>query len=250
MSSNPSDKTSTAVKAKKRPAKFKVITSYKSKKPKADAAPTIVKRVDNREYSIFIDGVALDRACRRLNKKVNYEALVKSLCVGNQPDVARYYTLLPVEDDARQSAFYDAIARAGLDVVKKRLPPKTLNKQVSTEIEMACDILATVLGRQDACKASLEIASGNYSVVSKHSKLTGNSQEKPSKAADDSKPVQKVIVTVCVSKEVSYALNICRHLGAETINADFGQIMGRDILRGAEKWVDLSFSETIWKAEK
>lgn len=259
MSANLSEKALPLPKAKKKSLKSKVSTTYSSRKKSAPVPEDkVVKRTENREYSIFIDGVSLDRACRRLGKRISYEALVKSLCTGSEPAVARYYTLLTIEDDARQSSFYDAVARAGLDVVKKRLPPKNLNRVISTDLEMACDILATVLNRQDACDASLKIASGDYSISPKTSKL-GRMPSNPDSAlaklaavntekTENTKSIKKVIITVCASKEVSYALNICRHLGAETINADFGAIVGRDVLRGAERWVDLGFSEKIWKS--
>src|SRR5690606_8296126 len=53
----------------------------------------------------------------------------------------------PYEDDSRQRAFLDAVRRAGLQVVVKRLPPKGITRQVSVEVEMASDIVAFGLGQ-------------------------------------------------------------------------------------------------------
>jgi hypothetical protein len=237
----------------RRPSRANSSTKSKAAEPEK---PKVIRRSEPRIYSVFVDGVALDRATKRLGKRVNYEALVKSLCVGGSADIARYYTLLPEEDDARQSAFFDAIAGAGLDVIKKRLPPKGLNRQVSTDVEMATDMLSVVLGRKDACSASLAIASGNYSVVPRSSRFSGTKEKQPAAPLDNSTSGNKdvkfkhSIIVVCPSKEISYAINLCRHFGAETITADFGSIIGRDILKGAEKWVDLTFSDSIWMPVK
>jgi hypothetical protein len=40
---------------------------------------------------------------------------------------------------------------------------------------------------------------------------------------------------------------MAKDLGAETTTADFGQFTGNDILKSAQKWIDLSGSETIWR---
>ena len=106
----------------------------------------IVKRTEKRLVGLFIDGTGLDRATRRISRKVDMAALVRGVTSGLPPAVARYYTLIPYEDDARQLAFLDAVNRAGLSVVVKRLPPKGVNRQVSVDIEMAADIAAFALG--------------------------------------------------------------------------------------------------------
>ncbi|MEZ4754639.1 MAG: hypothetical protein R3A13_10105 [Bdellovibrionota bacterium] len=79
---------------------------------------------------MFIDGTGLDRAARRLNRKVDIESLIRGVTSGIKPSILRYYTLIPFEDDSRQSAFLDAVAKTGLSVIVKRLPPKTVNRQV------------------------------------------------------------------------------------------------------------------------
>jgi hypothetical protein len=106
----------------------------------------LIKKKEKRIVGIFIDGVNLDRATRRVSKRVDLSALVRGVSSGSTPVVARYYTVIPHEDDSRQHAFLDAVARAGLTVVVKRLPPKGVERQVSTDIEMASDIVAFSLG--------------------------------------------------------------------------------------------------------
>jgi len=105
-----------------------------------------VRRSQKREMGLFIDGVGLDRAARRLNRRVDMAALVRGVTAGATPVIARYYTLIPFEDDSRHHAFLDAVARAGLQVVVKRLPPKGVNRQVSIDLEMATDMVAFALG--------------------------------------------------------------------------------------------------------
>ncbi len=115
----------------------------------------VVKRVDKRVIGLFIDGTGLDRATRRINRKVDMSALVRGVTSGLPPIVARYYTLIPYEDDSRQHAFLDAVNRAGLSVVVKRLPPKGITRQVSVDIEMAADIVAFSLGHSSFGELSL-----------------------------------------------------------------------------------------------
>lgn len=83
-----------------------------------------IKKREKRVVGLFIDGTGLDRATRRINRKVNMSALVRGVTSGINPIVARYYTLIPYEDDSRQRAFLDAVARAGLSVIVKRLPQR------------------------------------------------------------------------------------------------------------------------------
>ena len=115
----------------------------------------IVKRTSKRAIGLFIDGTGLDRATRRINRKVDMTALVKGLTSGLPPAVARYYTLIPYEDDSRQHAFLDAVAKAGLSVVVKRLPPKGINRQVGVDVEMAADIIAFAMGHSKFGELSL-----------------------------------------------------------------------------------------------
>src|SRR5215475_2226186 len=84
----------------------------------------IVKRKIKRHMGLFIDATGLDRATRRLERKVDLSRLVQGITSGAKLEIARYYALIPYEDDARQFAFLDAVERAGVEVVTKRLPPK------------------------------------------------------------------------------------------------------------------------------
>lgn len=260
-----------------------------SKNPK-----TVVRRNSNKVYGVFIDGVGLDRASRRLKRKVDMAALVKGLTIGSPALLARYYTLLPQEDDSRHRSFLDAVAKAGLEVFTKRLPPKGIERQVAVDVEMAADIIAFALGREDISRASLVSASGQFSIftqqdsggsqqnfhsaarissaISPHpalkleewadlksqndSQLDGSedqasgsaSRETEANEAEQSAPANKrVIVVVCPSRELAYPLAICKHLGADTISADFGQMTSGDLLKSAAKWIDLSDSQTIFK---
>lgn len=107
------------------------------------------KRKVRRRLGLFIDGVGLDRATRRLDRKVDLARLVAGLTSGLKPEIARYYTLVPYEDDARQFAFLDAVERAGLKVVVKRLPPKGVKRQVSMDVHMASDLMSYSFGLFD-----------------------------------------------------------------------------------------------------
>ena len=62
----------------------------------------IVKRKQKRRMGLFIDATGLDRATRRLEKKVDLSRLVKGLTSGIKLECARYYSLIPYEDDARR----------------------------------------------------------------------------------------------------------------------------------------------------
>lgn len=106
----------------------------------------IVKRREQRHVGLFIDGTGLDRATRRIARKVDMASLVRGVTSGTPPAVARYYTLIPYEDDSRQRAFLDAVARAGMQVIVKRLPPKGITRQVSVDPEMSADIIAFAMG--------------------------------------------------------------------------------------------------------
>jgi hypothetical protein len=114
----------------------------------------VVKRNERRVFGLFIDGTGLDRATRRMKRKVDMTSLVRGVTGGIKPVVARYYTLIPHEDDSRQRAFLDAVSRAGLDVMVKRLPPKGVARQVSVDNFMAADIIAFARGFETFDKVS------------------------------------------------------------------------------------------------
>ena len=72
----------------------------------------VVKREEQRVLGIFVDGIGLDRATRRLQRKVEMSKLLRGVSSGSTPIVARYYTLIPYEDDSRQRSYLDAVVKA------------------------------------------------------------------------------------------------------------------------------------------
>jgi len=110
----------------------------------------IVKRRKKRRMGLFVDAVGLDRATRRLERKVDLSRLVTGLSSGVPLEVANYYTLVPYEDDARQFAFLDAVERAGLTVIVKRLPPKGVKRQVSMDVHLASDLISFCYGEYES----------------------------------------------------------------------------------------------------
>lgn len=201
----------------------------------------IVKRKLKRRMGLFINGTGLDRATRRLDKKVDLSRLVKGLTSGTKLDVARYYTLVPYEDDARQLAFLDAIEKAGLEVVTKRLPPKGVQRQVSMDVHIATDLLAFGFGhfaamQQQAASESALSANANGAVSSTIITSSENTAE-----------LKRVATIVCPSRELSYAIFSASEIGTETTLCDFGLYGKSDGWAGVDRWVDLSTSETIWR---
>jgi uncharacterized LabA/DUF88 family protein len=237
----------------------------------------IVKRKQQRVLGLFIDGTGLDRATRRINRKVDMSNLIKGVTSGITPAVARYYTLIPYEDDSRQRAFLDAVDRAGLHVVVKRLPPKGINRQVSVDIEMAADIVAFSLGHREFSDLSQYKASDSdgstlkpyqgsaiptalpFSRQRKEEPQTEkkNDSQNAAKKTEDKKPAaqlpkrsaneERIVTVVCPGRDLCYPIALVRELGIDTITADFGQFNSGDILKAAAKWIDLSDSETIWR---
>jgi hypothetical protein len=228
-----------------------------------------IKKRERKTVGLFIDGTGLDRATRRINRKVDMAALVRGVTSGITPTVARYYTLIPYEDDSRQRAFLDAVARAGLSVIVKRLPPKGVNRQVSVDLEMAADMVAFALGLTSFSKeneylpadllaavqgypngpapvrrgAPLQVTRGGTSDEDQ----TPDTKEDSTPRINDASPSQRKVVVVCPSRDLSYPIGLIKDLGADTTNADFGQFTTGDILKSASKWIDLSDSETIWR---
>ena len=245
-------------------------------------AKGVVKRTERREVGLFIDGTGLDRATRRLKRRVDIASLVRGVTSGIPPIVSRYYTLIPNEDDARQFAFLDAVARGGPDIVVKRLPPKGITRQVSVDLEMASDIVAFAFGQNTFVEQDRYIPSdyraldselnrarlgiipmsgkkaqqANDSAAEEHlststSEVTSDtpvseSRNDPANVTSNSS-IKRVIVVVCPSRELAYPITLIRDRGVDTVTADFGQFSGHDILKSAAKWIDLSDSETIWR---
>jgi len=225
-------------------------------------AKGVVRRVEKRVLGVFIDGTGLDRACRRLGKRVDMAALVRGISSGLQPLVCRYYTLIPYEDDSRQRAFLDAVQRANIRVVVKRLPPKGIDRQVSVDVELGADMVAFALGHTNFSKLS-EFGSMPKEQPHPHYKATmmprahqgqegeasaevaPPAEEQPAPPEDDPK-AKRVITVVCPSRDLSYPIAMVKELGIDTISADFGKFNTGDVLKSAAKWIDLSDSETIW----
>ena len=207
----------------------------------------VIKR-EKKVIAVFIDGVGLDRACRRIKRKVNLAALVKGLTTGTVPVFARYYTIIPFEDDSRHRAFLDAVNRSGLDVIAKRLPPKTVERQVTIDSEISVDLMAfglNHLNNYDLSNDKIEFLSqysGNqaFSNPDHQSNTADANQNLPEK-------VKRIAIIVCPSRELSYALGFLKNIGVDTVSADFSDYAGSDVLKSAAKWVDLSDSQTIWQ---
>jgi hypothetical protein len=215
-----------------------------------------IKKREKRVVGLFIDGTGLDRATRRINRKVDMAALVRGVTSGIAPVVARYYTLVPYEDDSRQRAFLDAVARAGLSVIVKRLPPKGITRQVSIDLEMAADMVAFAHGLTSFSKENEYMPAD--AAVHTPAQYLRRQQAEVVEAADDKEETQaetipdiktapRSIVVVCPSREIAYPLSLIKNIAADTTTADFGQFNTGDVLKSAQKWIDLSDSETIWR---
>ena len=202
----------------------------------------VVKRKTKRVLGLFIDGVGLDRATRRLDRKIDLGRLVSGITTGLKVEIARYYTLIPNEDDARQFAFLDAVEKAGLEVVVKRLPPKGVNKMVSVDPHISVDLATYAYGRFE--KHTPVIAAETPPV--EEGEVAKEGEPKVIIPAKSSILSRSAII-VCPSKELSYAIFTAHELGVETSMADFGQYGNSDGWRGVDRWIDLSTSETIWR---
>lgn len=229
-----------------------------------DLGGGLVKKKEKRIVGLFIDGTGLDRATRRINRKVDLTALVRGVTSGINPTVARYYTLIPNEDDSRQRAFLDAVARAGLSVIVKRLPPKGITRQVNVDLEMAADIVAFSLGLSSFSKENeylpTEMQALKKAVSAPEAKTGALTERDIARAASETRradhlltpdapspSVRRSVVVVCPSRDLAYPLSMAKDLGADTTNADFGKFNTGDVLKSAAKWIDLSDSETIWR---
>lgn len=224
----------------------------------------IKRRGGNRDLAIFIDGTALDRAARRINRKIDMAALLRGVSGGVTPRIARYYTIVPYEDDSRHRAFLDAVRAAGLEVIIKRLPPKGISRQVAVDLDMAVDIMAFGLGHTDFMPASSRpeqtLSAEAYALLSEQkvgngeffrpyapkTTATNTSAKKASTTVDDAK-IQKVATVVCPSRDLAYPIELLNKIGVDTVSVDFGQFNPGDVLKSAAKWIDLSNSETIWR---
>ena len=232
--------------------------------PREEESKVIVKRRQKRLVGIFIDGTGLDRATRRLNRRVDLSALIRGVSAGTTPLVARYYTLIPYEDDSRHRAFLDAVSRAGLSVFVKRLPPKGVSRQVSIDSEMSADIAAFAMGHSAFPAPALEEPMAKPpSGPGIAMPLPGGARPMRLQPVPEAEPnpqpepipeqlapgteVLRSVIVVCPSRDLVYAISLAREIGVDTVTADFGRFNHDNILKSAAKWIDLSDSETIWK---
>ena len=209
----------------------------------------VVKRKTKRRMGLFIDATGLDRATRRLERKVDLSRLVTGLTSGIKLEIARYYTLIPYEDDARQFAFLDAVERAGIEVVTKRLPPKGVKRQVSMDVHMATDLISYCFGHFEQ---AVETPEQQEQQQEKKQVANAENIESPTNKVVVSKKstngaIRRVATVVCPSREMTYGLYMCHERGIEVALADFGLYGASDGWRGVDRWIDLSTSETIWR---
>jgi len=215
----------------------------------------VIKRRENRIIGVFVDGIGLDRATRRLDKKIDINNLVGGITGGTKPVVTRYYTIVPYEDDSRHRSYIDAVQRAGISVFVKRLPPKGVGRQVSADVEMASDIIAFCHGLTEfSANPENQTNSFNRSAL----KATP-SQLDVSLAAIDSDPdspkneqagvkQKRIVIVVCPSRDLAYPITIANQLGVETFTADFSEFAQGNVLKSSSNLIDLSDSETIWRS--
>lgn len=248
----------------------KVVGSSMSEQSFEKVKKGVVKRKTRRVVGVFIDGTSLDRATRRMQKRVDMPKLVRGVAAGATPAVARYYTVIPHEDDSRQRAFLDAVRNAGLQVIVKRLPPKGITRQVTIETEMASDIMAFGLGknsfenigydlgsddvqepepaRRDNRRAQMPFKRGEQQsaprIEAPQSRLV-----RPHESSSEGQQEQRIVTVVCPGRDLSYPFLLLRSANIQTVSADFGQPSGRELIKSAAKWIDLSDSETIWRDE-
>jgi hypothetical protein len=134
---------------------------------------------------------------------------------------------------------------------------------VSTDIEMASDIVAFSLGLSSFSKeneylpAELEAAkhyantspaAASAPTLDPATLQTATRTGGPLLHIDNATPdTRRSVVVICPTRDLSYPMSLAKHLGADTTTADFSQFAGSNVLKSAAKWIDLSGSETIWK---
>jgi hypothetical protein len=196
----------------------------------------IIKRsASSEEFGLFIDGILLDRASKRLNKRPDFNAIIKTLTNSQIPTVARYYTVIPLEDDSRQRSFLEAVRKAGFGVVVKRLPPVGVERQVSTDTEMASDLIAFAAGKTGF--------SSNLVVTDEHVESQPMEIKPPEPVGE---VLRRTAIVVCPSREMVYPISMAKHLGVTTVSADFAKFSPKGSMKTADRLVDLSTSELIW----
>jgi hypothetical protein len=194
---------------------------------KDEASKRYVRREQTHSIGVFLDGVSLDRAARRLNKKVDWKLLVKVVSEGRIPKLLRYYTVIPHEDDARHHSFLGAVEGAGFQVIVKRLPPKGVNRNVTIDLEMASDVVAFGLGLSDL-PANNE---GSHD-------LRGDSKLSESGAARTLEKSE--IILICPPNDLEYPLRLIANRDAKITVVDFKGSGTSELIKVSSKWMDLS----------
>lgn len=194
---------------------------------------SVIKRRTSRLMGVFVDASGLDHATKRLGRKVEIAKLLSSLTSGAKLELARYYCLLPYEDDSRQSSFLLSVERSGFEVITKRLPPKVVKKQVSLDTNISCDMI-------NFCYSYFQVQ-----------QLKNSADSKIAQTSDTEIPqtVKRIITLVCPSPEIRYATSIAKKLNTSVVLADFGSFTHSSGWQGIDHWIDLSSSESIWREE-
>ncbi|HMO02888.1 MAG TPA: NYN domain-containing protein [Oligoflexia bacterium] len=205
----------------------------------------VIKRAEKRTSAILIDGVNLDRASRRLGKKIDFLHLIKTLSGGIAPIIARYYSIIPYTDDARQLAFLQAVSKVGLSVILKRLPPVGSERVISIDCEIATDLISFAYGRNDL-SSTVKFSNFNLEQLSQLAvgKVEPIKQISQAHSADQNE--KRSITLVCPSPDLSYPIALAGELGTETICADFGPYGRAGIVSTAKRWIDLKDANNIW----
>jgi hypothetical protein len=177
----------------------------------------VIRRGQKRSLGMFLDGVGLDRAAKRIGRAIDWTALVRLLSEGLTPKVLRYYTILPHEDDARHHAFLLAVENAGFETVVKRLPPKGTVKVVSSDVEIATDIMAHCL----------VLAAGSAS---------------PAPTTTSTAPTRETphLVLICPNRELLYPMRLLHNQGISITVADFMNVGHSDHVNASSKWINLT----------
>jgi hypothetical protein len=196
---------------------------------KDEASRRYVRREQTHAIGVFLDGVSLDRAARRLNKKVDWKLLVKVISEGRVPKLLRYYTVIPHEDDARHHSFLGAVEGAGFQVIVKRLPPKGINRNVTIDLEMASDIVGFGLGLRDL-PASTDPAG-------KEGARDSRGENKPS---DTRTPEKAEIILICPPNDLEYPLRLIADREVKITVVDFKGSGTSELIKVSSKWMDLS----------
>jgi hypothetical protein len=215
---------------------------------------TIIKRRQDKALGIFVDGVGLDRASRRIRRKVDWKKLLRALSSGKRLISARYYNLLPNSDDNRQISFLDNVSAAGFQAIIKRLPPKHIERQASINVEMAADMIMFGMGKNDFPDLFYHTVRSSGANIAQSNDLAKDSDEDSEKSSrieelspeEDSILTKREIVIVCPSKELEYPVSYLNNLGVKTVTADFGKFTVSNTLTASSDWIDLTDSEDIW----